>query len=63
MAFRQNELGLFGLRQRNEKEDNPAIKLFYFFFLISDIYVCLLPLSNISNLSNWSDLSSHSSSI
>lgn len=52
-----------GLSQRSEKGDNTAIKLFYFIFLISDIYVCLLLLSNISNVSNWLDLSSHSSSI
>lgn len=44
-----------GLSLCNEKKDNAAIKPFYFFFLISDIYVCLLPLSNISNASNWLD--------
>lgn len=53
----------FSFSQCNEKEDNTAIKLLYFFFLMSDICVRLLPLSNISKVSNWLDLSSHSSSI
>lgn len=54
----QTEWTPSGLNQRSEKGDNTAIKLFYFIFLISDIYVCLLLLSNISNVSNWLDLSS-----
>lgn len=58
-----NLASYLGFSQCIEKEDNAAIKLFYFFFLISDICVCLLPLSNISNVSNWLNLSSHSPSI
>lgn len=62
MAFGKSELPLVSA-SAVKKGDNTAIKLFYFIFLISDIYVCLLLLSNISNVSNWLDLSSHSSSI
>lgn len=51
-----------GLSQRNEKEDDAAIKLFYLIFLIFDIYV-KPESSNISNVSNWLDPSWHSSSI
>lgn len=62
MALRKRNLDS-GFNQCNEKEDNTAIKLFYYFFSLSDICVCLFPLCNISNIFNWLDLSSHSSSI